>query len=300
MNANSARRRGKYDRLISTAEVTLSDDGGVPNVALSLRGFTLLELLVVITTIAVIASLLLPALSRARGSAQGAICAGNMRQLAQGWLMYSDDNGDQLTSNSDGQDGNGVFTNWVAGTMSSKKDRTNSVLLVSSQLSALARYISVPGLYKCPGDNGLFVRSVSMNGRLNPTRTGGTPAFTRGGGNDRYATFRRANDIRTPDAIFVVLDERSDSINDGYFGVDMSNTGTLNGSGPSNPYWIIDYPASYHAGSGRVSFADGHVETHQWLEPNTLASLGRARPGSRSSSTDRDIKWIQDHCTFPN
>jgi prepilin-type processing-associated H-X9-DG protein len=73
------------------------------------------------------------------------------------------------------------------------------------------------------------------------------------------------------------LDERSDSINDGFFGVDMSNTGTRDGSGAPNPYWLIDYPADYHNGAANVSFADGHVERHRWLEPTTLVPLGPAR-----------------------
>ena len=187
--------------------------------------------------------------------------------------------------------------NWVAGTMSRATDATNSWLLIDPQQSSLARYLATPGVYKCPGDRSTFVRSVSLNCRLNPTRIHGAPAFTEGG-NSRYATFRRAQEIRKPDLIFVILDERSDSINDGYFGVDMSNTGTRDGAGAGNPYWIIDYPASYHNGSGRVSFADGHVETHRWLEPTTLVPLGRAHPGSHTTATDRDVKWLQDHCTY--
>ena len=261
------------------------------------RGLTLLELLVTIAVIAILAALLLPALGRAKAVAQGATCASNLRQLLHAWYMYSDDSRGELPSNADGQDGMGVFTNWVAGTMSRPTDATNTALLVAPQQSALAPYLPAPGVYKCPGDRSRFVRSVSMNCRLNPTRIHGTPAFT-AGGNSRYATFRRSQEIAQPAGIFVFLDERSDSINDGYFGVDMSNTGTRDGTGSSDPYWIIDYPADYHNGAAEISFADGHVEAHRWLEPTTLIPLGGAKPGSHTSPTDRDVHWLQDHCTY--
>lgn len=258
--------------------------------------FSLVELLVVIAILGILASLLLPTLNRTKSSAQGAQCGSNLRQLIQAWHMYTDDHQGQLPCNADGQDGRGVFTNWIAGTMSRAADATNAALLVDPRLSALAHYLPTPGVYKCPGDRSRFVRSVAMNCRLNPTRIQGVPAFTQGG-NARYESFTRLGQIRQPARIFVILDERSDSINDGYFGVDMSNTGTRDGTGTPNPYWIVDYPASYHSGSGQVSFADGHVEAHRWVEPTTLVGLGRATPGTRTSATDRDVKWIQEHCT---
>ena len=60
----------------------------------------------------------------------------------------------------------------------------------------------------------------------------------------------------------------------------------------------LHYPASYHNGAARVSFADGQVETRRWLEGTTTVGLGKARPGSRTSATDRDVKWLQEHCTY--
>ncbi len=140
------------------------------------------------------------------------------------------------------------------------------------------------------------MRTISINCRLNPTRIHGTPTFT-AGGNKRYATFRRSQDRAQPAGTAVFLNERSDGINDGGFGVDPSNPATRDGTVPRDPYWVLGYPAGYHHGTAEVSFADGHVEAHRWLEPTTLVPLGRAKPGSDTSPTNRDVRWLQDHRT---
>ena len=247
------------------------------------RAFTLIELLVVIALIAILAALLLPVLGRAKAVAKGAYCTSNHRQLVLAWSMYCHDNNDRLP----------IVDNWVAGDMSDPFDATNVSLLVDPKQSALARYTTVPGIYKCPSDRSDLVRSVSMNNRLNPI----TPGYWLQGGGSRYEIFTQSQQIRTPSNIYVTVDERSDTINDSSLCVDMSNTGNADGTGISNPYWMCDYPAGYHNGSGRFSFADGHVESHRWLDPTTLVPLGQAHV-THTSATDRDAKWLQDHCTY--
>jgi prepilin-type N-terminal cleavage/methylation domain-containing protein/prepilin-type processing-associated H-X9-DG protein len=247
------------------------------------RAFTLIELLVVIAIIAILAAMLLPVLSRAKITAQGAQCTSNHRQLGLAWSMYCHDNADQIP----------ILESWVAGDMSDPFDKTNTSLLVNQQQSALARYVPVAGIYKCPGDKSSFVRSVSMNNRMNPT----LPGLWLHGRGDSYAIFGKSQQIRTPTDVYVTVDERSDTINDGSLCVDMSNTGNADGTGAVNPYWLIDYPASYHNGTGRFSFADGHVDGHRWLEPTTLVPLGQAH-AKHTSATDRDGQWLQNHCTY--
>lgn len=127
-------------------------------------------------------------------------------------------------------------------------------------------------------------------------RIQGTPAFT-ARGNARYKTFRESQQIAQPANLFVLLDECSVSINDSYFGIEMSNTGTRDGRGAANPYWVIDYPDSYHSGLIQIAFADGHAEAHRWLEATTLVGIERARSGTHTSRSDRDVLWLQEHCT---
>ena len=260
---------------------------GVPNnchVGRNGRAFTLIELLVVIAIIAILAALLLPALNRSKVTARGAQCMNNQRQLVLAWTMYCGDNGDHVPNPG----------NWVAGDMTDPFDSTNIALLADPKTAVFAKSIPNPALYKCPGDPSDLVRSVSMNWRLNATVDGG---WLNGTGT-QYERFGTLSQIRTPTQIFVTLDERSDSINDANFCVDMSNTGNPDGVGAANPYWMVDFPASYHNGTGRLSFADGHVESHRWLEPTTLLPIGQAHNVTHTSATDQDVQWLQSHCTY--
>lgn len=256
-------------------------------------GFTLLELLVVIAIISILGALLLPAVSRSKESGRKAQCLNNHRQLVLGWTMYADANNGVLAWTVDDGDNIRHFTNWVSGTMADLGDATNSALLVDPQCSQLAPYVSAPKVYKCPSDRSRFVRSVSMNNRLNPVRFL-KPVLVIGGHGTNWLVYRRQSDIHDPSRIFVALDERYDSINEGNFAVDLSNTGTLTGEGTPNPYWWLDTPASYHNKGVVLSFGDAHVERHQWLENTTLGPIGRTG-FRRTSPTDRDIAWLQYH-----
>jgi prepilin-type processing-associated H-X9-DG protein len=135
-----------------------------------------------------------------------------------------------------------------------------------------------------------------MNCRINPTRRGGPPSFT-GGRGAKYESFKTLDQIKQPTKILVILDERAETINDGYFAIDMSNTGTLDGEGVELPYWLVDFPANYHHQSASVSFADGHVEFHHWLETSTTPPPGKFQFPVYTSPNDQDMAWLQGHCT---
>src|SRR5262245_41431729 len=99
-------------------------------------GFTLIELLVVIAIIAILASLLLPTLGKAKARAQGIKCLSNMKQMQLAWLMYADENNDRVPPNDAWSTTSGYEYNtnktWVRGWMVYKmpvQDNTNEVYL---------------------------------------------------------------------------------------------------------------------------------------------------------------------------
>src|SRR5438105_869756 len=117
------------------------------------RGFTLIELLVVIAIIAILASMLLPALAKAKTKAQGIKCLSNLKQLQLAWHFYAGDNDDRLTSS--GYIRPVEPTAWVNGWLDfspSTTDNTNTALLQDPEKSKFARYLQSVDVYRCPAD----------------------------------------------------------------------------------------------------------------------------------------------------
>lgn len=259
------------------------------------RAFTLIELLVVLAIIAVLISLSFLAVGRAKGLAHRVQCLNNNHQLLVASAVYSDEHEDYLLPNFDDIDRDGNPTNWIAGDMWFPEDRTNASILVNSDLSAISQYIKTSATFKCPADRGPNVRSVSLNCWLNPKRISAVPSWI-GGAGTNFEAYVKVHAIRNPSAIISFVDERPDSINDAYFAIDLSNTGSPDGHGTAKPFYMVDFPTSLHDNAGVIGFVDGHSEVHKWLESSTRPTAFNRHP-IYTSSEDRDVKWLQDHCS---
>ena len=198
-------------------------------------GFTLIELLVVMVIIALLAALLLPALSMAKFRAQGIECMSNHRQLCLAWRMYSDDHRDDLLYASEDPTNAATFGYaWITGTLNfNPANQSNWDPSLTVERSPMWIYCGNSlRIWKCPADTSFVVvngqqkrrvRSMSMNVFLGGW--GGNPYyFGTGYGWSNYKMYLRQSQLAYPgpSRIFVFLDMRQDSIDMGNFGTDMS------------------------------------------------------------------------------
>jgi len=157
-------------------------------------------------------------------------------------------------------------------------------------------------VYKCPGDKSTSkhggkvyprVRSVSMNCFLSGLGSVDATSEAYGSGPDRV--FRKTSDIPGPSQIFVLIDEREDSINNALFSQDYQPVDAYN----PNAAMFINWPASYHGGAGALNFADGHSEIHKWRDPRTAPAVGKQFDTANGvpSPRNHDIEWLLRHAT---
>ena len=233
--------------------------------------FTLIELLVVIAIIAILAALLLPALSRAKNKAKDISCLSNLKQLELCFHLYIADNGDFLPPNNFVYD---ISTQTASPGNAGPSWCTNVAPYEAEPAGIkgglLFQYNSATGIYRCPADQATIethggvklatprIRSYNLSQSINGLSYAGQISTYI----PHYAKFTEIRNP-TPTGLIVFIDVHENEIMDTQFGIPVA---VFPGS---QGYWW-DVPANRHNQGCDFSFADGHVERWKWKVPKQV------------------------------
>jgi len=264
------------------------------------RGFTLVELLVVLAIIAILAALLLVSLAKSQEKVKSAVCLNNLKQLQVGWCMYVLVNNDRLPPNISQL----IFPNqanvagaWVLG---NAKTDTNTDNI---KAGVLFPYIPNAAVYRCPADTStvtggslIRTRSYSIELWLNADIRNGTVQETV---NNNPFNLRKYTQMVDPSPAhtWVFSDEHANTISDGIFVIasPWAFPPDPGGAGPPGPdlhFWS-SFPADRHSNGANLSFADGHVEHHTWRFHHTSIPDRKGQHVIKDPEDLADLTWLQ-------
>lgn len=260
------------------------------------QGFSRIDLVALAATAALFAVLLLPVLGDSERHNRAAVCSANLKNLVRGWSAFAADHADALPFNANAPDGQ---YDWCGGSwldlFPTNPNNWNHELY--TKRAQLWPYVLDTAAFTCPDDPtraratsgpdaGRFIpriRSYAMNNWIGGAAWGGNTGWT------VYTNLTQVT-AAGPDRLWILLDEHPDSINDGFFVVDM--TGYPNASGQAR---MVDFPTYYHGRGAAFGFADGRAEVRLWKDNRTvpLGTLGLNSP----QPNNPDIIWLQERST---
>lgn len=261
------------------------------------NGFTLIELLVIIAIITVLASLLLPAMARAKDSAKRAACMNNQRQLYLGWWVYAQEHDGRFARNEIGGGGRPDMPAWVSGEMS-YEDRwdfasvapqnTNSLLINPGGFGSIGRHVGSYRVYRCPADQSWALISGQRHSRIRSysmNRYFGAEKTTQG----KYIHNEADLGFVGPDQAFVFLDEHEDSIDDGTLEIYRGQS-----------IRAFDLPASRHGRGAILAFGSGSVRLKRWKDSRTTLPVTRVTLDPYNHNGNPDTDWLRENMTLLN
>jgi prepilin-type N-terminal cleavage/methylation domain-containing protein/prepilin-type processing-associated H-X9-DG protein len=235
------------------------------------NAFTLIELLVVIAIIALLLSILMPALKEAKKRAMGIYCLSNLRGLSIAWTVYADQNDDNLVSGEAWANyGNVRPFDWVHPVLENTDPlytpgmSENERELAGIRKGALFPYTETEKLYNCPGDRTWKTATGTLSPSQSPYRSFAVswPMNAQWPGvNDRYK-YTKTGEIVMPANRLVFLEEEE---------AGGSNWGSwILRPDPADFRWHDPIAIWHSRSSTNLGFADGHAERHHWVDQSTL------------------------------